>query len=69
MDEEIRSPKEDVAKKQVLAIETANVRIKELIVESVRIGKPKEELEKEIKIIIEEIVEELKAIMLSSNNL
>ena len=61
MDEEIKSPKEDIAKKQVLAIETANVRIKELIIESVRIGKPKEELEKEIKVIIEEIAEELKS--------
>ena len=45
---EIKSPKSDVGKKQVLLTETANVKIKEMIVESLKINKSKDILAKEI---------------------
>ena len=57
--DEIKSPKSDVAKKQVILTETANVKIKEMIVESLKINKNKDVLAKEINSYINELAEEI----------
>ena len=44
----IKSPKENVAEKQMIAIEDANIRIKKLIVKSLRVGVDLKELNKQI---------------------
>lgn len=55
MEEEIiKSPKEDIALKQVLAIETANTQIKSLIVKGLKENINKEELNKQILEVINE---------------
>ena len=56
----IKSPKENVAEKQMIAIEDANIRIKKLIVKSLRVGVDLKELNKQILEIIEENGEFLK---------
>lgn len=55
--DEIKTPKEDVAKTEVMIIEEANIEIKALIVESIKNEVPKEELEKQLKKVIENYTE------------
>lgn len=57
--DEIKSPKSDVGKKQVILTETANIRIKEMIVEALKINKSKDILAKEINSYINELAEQL----------
>ena len=47
--DELRKPEEDIAKSELKIIEEANVEIKAIIVEGVKNGVPKEELEKKLK--------------------